>query len=79
MIANTKDRVFGSTAQLLALAGRAGATPEGWAKPWLDESVPAMQGLTLREAAGRDDQMAEDLSRRPGWRARLAGNSAQSG
>jgi hypothetical protein len=37
-----QDMVFGSTAQLLTLAGRAVAAPEGWAKAWLDEPVPAL-------------------------------------
>jgi hypothetical protein len=71
-----QDMVFGSTAQLLALAGKAGAAPEGWAKAWLDEHVPALQGLTPREAAASDDQMdvfrLESLLRQFEYQAGLA-------
>jgi hypothetical protein len=71
-----QDMVFGSTAQLHALAGRAGAAPEGWAKAWLDEPVPALQGLTPREAAASDDQMdvfrLESLLRQFEYQAGLA-------
>ena len=52
-----QDMVLGSTAQLLVLTGSAGAAPEDWAKAWLDEPVPALQGLTPREAAASDDQV----------------------
>jgi len=71
-----QDMVFGSTAQLLALAGRAGAAPEGWAKAWLDEPVPALRGLTPREAAASGDPLdvfrLESLLRRFEYQAGLA-------
>jgi hypothetical protein len=71
-----QDMAFGSTAQLLALAGRAGSAPEGWAKAWLDEPVPALRGLTPREAAASDDQMdvfrVESLLRQFEYQAGLA-------
>jgi hypothetical protein len=71
-----QDMIFGSTAQLLALAGRAGAAPEAWAEAWLDEPVPALQGLTPREAAASADQMdvfrIESLLRQFEYQAGLA-------
>jgi hypothetical protein len=71
-----QDMVFGSTAQLLALAGRANPASEIWAKAWLDEPVPALRGLTPREAAASDDQMdvfrVESLLRQFEYQAGLA-------
>ncbi|WP_187365581.1 antitoxin Xre/MbcA/ParS toxin-binding domain-containing protein [Trebonia kvetii] len=71
-----QEMVFGSTAQLLALAGRGNAAPEGWARAWLDEPVPALRGLTPRGAAASDDQMdvfrIESLLRQFEYQAGLA-------
>jgi hypothetical protein len=78
-----QDMVFGSTAQLLALAGAAGAAHEGWAKAWLDEPVPALQDLTPREAAASDDQMdvfrLESLLRQFEYQAGLAEAAGSAG
>jgi hypothetical protein len=47
---------LGSSAQLLTQAGAAPVT-EVRAKAWLDEAIPALQGLTPREAVDSDDRM----------------------
>ena len=51
-----RKTAFGSPAQLLTQADTVPVT-EGQAKAWLDEAIPALQGLTPREAADSDDRM----------------------
>ncbi len=80
-----QDMVFGSSAQLRALAGTAGAAPvaDGWARAWLDESVPALHGLTPREAVTSDDETdvfrLESLLRQFEYQAGLAEAHGQAG
>jgi hypothetical protein len=77
-----RDMVFGSSAQLLTQADAAPVTVDQ-AKAWLDEAIPALQGLTPREAADSDDRMdlfrLESLLRQFEYEAGPAEAAGQAG
>jgi hypothetical protein len=77
-----RNTVLARSAQPLTQAGAA-PVAEGQAKAWLDAAIPALQGLTPREAADSDDRMdvfrLESLLRQFEYEAGPAEAAGQAG